>query len=124
MQENYPTHSHLQNPGLLKIFDEILVNAVDNKQRCPEMSTIKVSVNRESGVITVFNDGDGIPVVMHPEYNVYIPSLIFGQLLSGTNFDDSSKKGTFLMNSQIHFLICSNGRQKWIWSKTHQHLQY
>lgn len=86
-------HTHFQNPGLLKVFDEILVNAVDNKQRCPEMSTIKVSVNRESGVITVYNDGDGIPVVMHPEYNVYVPSLIFGQLLSGTNFDDSSKKG-------------------------------
>ena len=86
----------MQNPGLLKIFDEILVNAVDNKQRCPEMTLIKVSIDRENNTITIYNDGDGIPVTMHPEYNTYIPSLIFGQLLSGTNFDDSSKKGIFL----------------------------
>ena len=34
-------------PGLYKIFDEILVNAADNKQRDPKMDTIKVSrVNR------------------------------------------------------------------------------
>lgn len=85
-------HKH-QNPGLLKIFDEILVNAVDNKQRCPEMSVIKVTVDKESNTISIYNDGDGIPVAMHPEYNTYIPSLIFGQLLSGTNFDDSTKKG-------------------------------
>lgn len=84
---------NVQNPGLLKIFDEILVNAVDNKQRCPEMSVIKVSVDRETNTISVYNDGDGIPITMHSEYNMYIPSLIFGQLLSGTNFDDTTKKG-------------------------------
>ena len=83
----------MQNPGLLKIFDEILVNAVDNKQRSPEMTTIKVTVDKEAGLITVYNDGNGIPVVMHPEFDMYVPSLIFGQLLSGTNFDDTTKKG-------------------------------
>lgn len=78
---------------MIKIFDEILVNAIDNKQRCPEMMTIKVTVDRAANSITIINDGDGIPVAIHPEYNMYIPSLIFGQLLSGTNFDDSAKKG-------------------------------
>lgn len=29
-------------PGLYKIFDEILVNAADNKQRDPSMDTVKV----------------------------------------------------------------------------------
>ena len=71
------------------------MNAVDNKQRCPEMTTIKVSVDKKTNTISIYNDGDGIPVAIHPEYNVYIPSMIFGQLLSGTNFDDNSKKGTF-----------------------------
>ena len=71
------------------------MNAVDNKQRCPEMTTIKVSVDKKTKTISIYNDGDGIPVAIHPEYNVYIPSMIFGQLLSGTNFDDNSKKGTF-----------------------------
>ena len=71
------------------------MNAVDNKQRCPEMTMIKVSVDKKTNTISIYNDGDGIPVAIHPEYNVYIPSMIFGQLLSGTNFDDNSKKGTF-----------------------------
>ena len=78
---------------MIKIFDEILVNAIDNKQRCPEMTTIKVSVDRATNSITVYNDGDGIPVAIHPEYKMHIPSLIFGQLLSGTNFNDATKKG-------------------------------
>ena len=71
------------------------MNAVDNKQRCPEMTTIKVSVDKKTNTISIYNDGDGIPVAIHPEYNVYIPSMIVGQLPSGTNFDDNSKKGTF-----------------------------
>ncbi len=32
-------------PGLFKIFDEILVNAADNKQRDPSMDTIKVDID-------------------------------------------------------------------------------
>ncbi|XP_020910929.1 DNA topoisomerase 2-alpha-like [Exaiptasia diaphana] len=32
-------------PGLYKIFDEILVNAADNKQRDANMSTIKIDIN-------------------------------------------------------------------------------
>jgi DNA topoisomerase-2 len=52
-------------PGLYKIFDEILVNAADNKQRDPSMKVIKVVVDREKGEISVENDGAGIPVEIH-----------------------------------------------------------
>ncbi len=52
-------------PGLYKIFDEILVNAADNKQRDPSMKQIKVVVDREKGEISVENDGRGIPVEIH-----------------------------------------------------------
>lgn len=52
-------------PGLYKIFDEILVNAADNKQRDPTMKNIKVFVDREKGEISVENDGAGIPVTIH-----------------------------------------------------------
>jgi DNA topoisomerase-2 len=52
-------------PGLYKIFDEILVNAADQKQRDPNMKHMKVFVNRETGEISVENDGAGIPVEMH-----------------------------------------------------------
>ena len=52
-------------PGLYKIFDEILVNAADNKQRCNTMTYLKVTIDREEGRISVENNGKGIPVEMH-----------------------------------------------------------
>ncbi|TPX65567.1 hypothetical protein SpCBS45565_g05063 [Spizellomyces sp. 'palustris'] len=81
-------------PGLYKIFDEILVNAADNKIRDPSMDTIKVTVNKEEGLISVMNNGRGIPVVMHAKEQVYVPELIFGHLLTSSNYDDDEKKVT------------------------------
>ncbi|KAI5170713.1 DNA topoisomerase II [Nematocida sp. LUAm3] len=81
-------------PGLYKIFDEVLVNAADNKTRDPRMKCIKVSVDQKKGEITVYNDGKGIPIVMHTKENVYVPELIFGHLLTSSNYDDSEKKIT------------------------------
>lgn len=52
-------------PGLYKIFDEVIVNAADNKQNDASMSYIKVTVDRETGTISVENNGRGIPVEIH-----------------------------------------------------------
>jgi DNA topoisomerase-2 len=81
-------------PGLYKIFDEILVNAADNKQRDPRMDTIKVNIDVESGTISVMNNGTAVPVQMHSTEQVYVPELIFGHLLTGSNFDDNETKVT------------------------------
>ena len=77
-------------PGLLKMFDEILVNAADNKQRDDGMKFIKVVVADDH--ISVENDGAGIPVEMHAQHNVYVPQMVFGQLLSGDNYDDDEER--------------------------------
>eukprot|EP00639_Heterosigma_akashiwo_P035014 CAMPEP_0194739546 /NCGR_PEP_ID=MMETSP0296-20130528/88934_1 /TAXON_ID=39354 /ORGANISM="Heterosigma akashiwo, Strain CCMP2393" /LENGTH=128 /DNA_ID=CAMNT_0039650335 /DNA_START=45 /DNA_END=428 /DNA_ORIENTATION=+ len=45
-------------PGLFKIFDEIIVNAADNKQRDHRMDRIEVNIEQESGTITVWNNGN------------------------------------------------------------------
>lgn len=79
-------------PGLYKIFDEILVNAADNKQRDSSMTQMKITVDRATGVISVENNGKGIPVEMHDVEKIYIPELIFGHLLAGSNFDDTVQK--------------------------------
>ncbi|KAL8408001.1 hypothetical protein RB594_006705 [Gaeumannomyces avenae] len=79
-------------PGLYKIFDEILVNAADNSQRDKTMTALKVTIDRESGQISVENNGKGIPVEMHEKEKVYIPELIFGHLLTGSNYDDKELK--------------------------------
>ena len=79
-------------PGLYKIFDEILVNAADNKVRDPSMTCVRVDVDPATGSVRVYNDGDGIPVEMHKEEHVYVPELIFGHLLTSSNYDDTEKK--------------------------------
>ncbi len=84
------------NPGLYKIFDEIIVNARDawvrgngpEKGRTP-VKHISVDIERHSvndATITVTNDGDGIIIEQHPEEKVYIPELIFGHLLTSSNY--------------------------------------
>jgi len=52
-------------PGLYKIFDEIMVNAADNKQRDKNMDEIRVEVDRDNGFVSVQNNGRGIPVEKH-----------------------------------------------------------
>ena len=89
-------------PGFFKVFDEILVNAIDHSIRIKRakeegkatnlLKNIKVSVNPESGIFEVFNDGDGIEIVKHPEHGIYIPELIFGNMLTSTNYDDTEEK--------------------------------
>ncbi|XP_033309875.1 DNA topoisomerase 2 isoform X2 [Bombus bifarius] len=81
-------------PGLYKIFDEILVNAADNKQRDPKMDTIKIEIDPKNNVISVWNNGKGIPVVIHKEENMYVPTMIFGHLLTSSNYDDEEEKVT------------------------------
>lgn len=81
-------------PGLYKIFDEILVNAADNKQRDKNMSSIKITIDPESNTISIWNNGKGIPVVEHKDEKMYVPALIFGHLLTSSNYDDEEKKVT------------------------------
>uniref|UniRef100_A0A0D9VJV0 DNA topoisomerase 2 n=1 Tax=Leersia perrieri TaxID=77586 RepID=A0A0D9VJV0_9ORYZ len=81
-------------PGLYKIFDEILVNAADNKQRDPTMDALRVEIDVEECRISVYNNGDGIPVEIHQEEGVYVPEMIFGHLLTSSNYDDNVKKTT------------------------------
>lgn len=80
-------------PGLYKIFDEILVNAADNKVRDPEGQTvIKVWVDTHS--VRVYNNGEGIPIQRHKEHQLWIPEMIFGHLLTSSNYDDDEAKVT------------------------------
>ncbi|KAG7364360.1 DNA topoisomerase [Nitzschia inconspicua] len=81
-------------PGLFKIFDEIIVNAADNKQRDPNMDKLEVEIDATANTISVKNNGDGIPIEMHKEHKCYVPTLIFGELLTGSNFDDKEARTT------------------------------
>ncbi|XP_067685534.1 DNA topoisomerase 2-alpha-like isoform X1 [Haliotis asinina] len=81
-------------PGLYKIFDEIMVNAADNKQRDPSMNCVKIDIDAENNKIRIWNNGKGIPVIEHKTEKMYVPTMIFGHLLTSSNYDDSEKKVT------------------------------
>lgn len=53
-----------------------------------------LSFLRENNLISIWNNGKGIPVVEHKVEKMYVPALIFGQLLTSSNYDDDEKKVT------------------------------
>jgi DNA topoisomerase-2 len=80
------------SPGLYKIFDEILTNATDHSQRDNSLKKIEVTVNRETGEISIFNDGLGIPVEIHKDLKKYVPEIIFGEFHTSSNYDDTEAR--------------------------------
>ena len=92
-------------PALLNIYNEIIVNAKDQVTRLSEqkgdiqkVTDIKVTINEATGEIIVYNNGDGVDVAEHPTEKdsngkaIMIPQLIFGELLTSTNYNKSEKK--------------------------------
>ena len=80
------------SPGFLKIFDEVLTNALDHSNRDPTLDKIKLDYNIETGEICITNTGSGIPVVEHKEHKLYVPEIVFGHLLSSSNYNDNEKR--------------------------------
>ena len=78
------------NPGFLKIFDEIIVNASDQFIRTGKVKYIKVIVEKD--FISIENDGRGIPIEIHKEHKIHVPELIFGYLLTSSNYDDTEER--------------------------------
>jgi DNA topoisomerase-2 len=86
-------------PGLYKLFDEGIVNCRDHVIRMIHsnmlekkfVSYIETDIS-DDGTITLINDGNGIDIAKHPEYNIWIPEMIFGHLRTSTNYDKTEKK--------------------------------
>jgi len=80
------------SPGLYKIVDELIVNAYDQSIRDKTLSEIKINITEND--FTIYNDGLGIDVALHPIHKIYIPELIFANLLTSTNYDDTEERVT------------------------------
>ena len=91
-------------PGLYKLFDEGIVNCRDHVIRMNQtinnknedsinypVSSINVTID-DDGIISFYNDGNGIDILIHPEFKVWIPELIFGHLRTSTNYVKEDKK--------------------------------
>ena len=78
-------------PSFLKIFDEVLTNSVDEHKRNPKLNRVDITIDRKLNKISVKDNG-GIPIVIHKEHNQYVPEVIFGNLMSGSNYDDTEER--------------------------------
>lgn len=87
---NFKLNEITYNPGFLKLFDEIVSNSVDEHKRNPKLNRIDITIS-DDGWISVFDNG-GIPVEIHKEYNQYIPEMVFSNLKTGINFDDTEER--------------------------------
>ncbi len=89
-----PTYSD----GLYRIFIEAVSNAIDNVWRSKEFGIpakkIKIFIDKESGVTSVWNDGKPVSLDKHPIEKMYNPELIFGVLLTSTNYNDNEARKT------------------------------
>jgi DNA topoisomerase-2 len=83
-------------PAILRIFIEPLSNAIDNVARSQKTktpcTTIKVKADLKTGETSVWNDGDFIPIEIDEDEKCYNHSLIFGQLLTSSNYDDEEDR--------------------------------
>ena len=79
------------NPGFLKLFDEIVSNSVDEHKRNSKLNQIKIKIDLETNYISVWDNG-GIPVEIHKEYDEWVPEMIFSNLKTGSNFDDTEDR--------------------------------
>jgi len=88
------------SPALVKIFDEVLVNAIDQHSLHPKkVNEIKVEIHK-GGVISVKNSGACVPIKKHATEKggdggaLWIPELIFGHLLTSSNYNDAEQRVT------------------------------
>ena len=76
-----------------RVYLEILVNAADNVERTREaggdIGTIIVDVTPQT--ITITNYGNPVPVRLHATEDMYVPELIFGNLLTSSNYENDKR---------------------------------
>jgi len=84
------------NPGFYKLIDELLVNAHDQvirlRQKKSENPVKNIEIVCSDIGFDIKNDGEPIDVAEHPEHKTWIPQMIFGELLTSTNYDKNEKK--------------------------------
>ena len=80
--------------GLVRLFVEAVSNAIDNTWRSLQenISPKFIKINITDNKISVWNDGKNIPLDLHPEEKIPIPELIFGNLLTSSNYNDNEER--------------------------------
>tara|TARA_X000001036_G_scaffold439549_1_gene491082 strand:+ start:1873 stop:5184 length:3312 start_codon:yes stop_codon:yes gene_type:complete len=78
------------NPGICKLFDELITNVLDEAKRDPTLTECKVTL--ESDKFVVENNGSGIQLVKHSVGDCWLPEFLFGKMLTSSNYDDTEQR--------------------------------
>ncbi len=116
----------IYNPGIDHLISELLANVTDHVEKCkqkyPNNLVTKVDITFNDDTFSIKNNGQGIKLIKEPtQNNKYLPELIFGRLLSGSNFDDTQQRtqiGTNgygiklvnIMSLLFELDLCTNGQ--------------
>lgn len=108
-------------PTCEKIYMEILSNASDNVGRSRRAGVdpgkIEISVNRST--VSIKNYGLPIPIELTDEKDMYVPQMIFGELLTSSNYDNErldagtngiGAKATNIFSNEFMVIIESHTR--------------
>ena len=94
--DNFKAATIPVNPGFYKLVDELLVNAHDQVVRLRSRQSTNpvknITINCDAERFNIMNDGEPIDVAEHPEHKVWIPQMIFGELLTSANYNKDEKK--------------------------------
>jgi hypothetical protein len=93
------------------------------------MSFIDIKVQNNDGKlrICIKNNGRTVPIEFDEKEKLYVPELIFGHLMTGSNFDDTTVSHDLICFLLFSYLLLFLGSgdwwDAWIWGETDQHLQ-
>ena len=100
--DNFKSATIPVNPGFYKLVDELLVNAHDQVIRLRQKAATapkgavdpvkNITIKCDAEHFSITNDGEPIDVAEHPEHKVWIPQMIFGELLTSANYNKDEKK--------------------------------
>lgn len=88
------------NIGLEQCVLELITNTADHAQRCKTLAekgedvqqVTKIKIDLEKDCVSIYNNGQGIPLEIHPITKLYIPEMIFFHLRTSSNYDDTQKR--------------------------------
>jgi len=116
----------LTSQAQVHLFLEILGNSADNvsRSRSLNISPGIIEVWIDTDYVTVRNTGQCIPIEKSPGTTLLIPEMIFGQLRSSSNYDDTQERvligmnglGAKLVNilSSSFTVECCDGKKKFV----------
>lgn len=80
-----------QIPGLLKLFDEVIMNSIDEAIRTNFKYSTKIKVTSNFPTISIEDNGRGLPIEFDETRKCWTPEIIFTHLKAGNNFKDETK---------------------------------